>query len=123
MITDDHPANPNPQDQSNFSWLRSAFFLRWAYLRKPSDSSNPTHDPPNNATSPITQVTLICFGAPPLLIERFERLLQHHNWRQVMENPFSLWVVVMDELFKHMDDQVWNLGTVFRGIERVSIFF
>jgi len=40
-----------------------------------------------------------------------------------MENPFSLWVVVMDELFKHMDDQVWNLGTVFRGIERVSIFF
>ena len=40
-----------------------------------------------------------------------------------MENPFDLWVVVMDELFKQMDAQVWNLTDVFRGIERVSTFF
>jgi hypothetical protein len=53
-------------------------------------------------------------------MERFERLLRHDNWRQVLENPFNLWVVVTDELFRQMDAQVWNLGDVFRGIEGVS---
>lgn len=65
-------------------------------------------------------MTLICFSPPSQLIDRFKRLLHNNEWRNVLENPFDLWVVVIDELFALMDAQTWNLADVFRGIERVS---
>jgi hypothetical protein len=65
-------------------------------------------------------VTLICFNPPPQLIERFGRLWHNKEWRNVLDNPFDLWTVVIDELFMHMDLQAWNLADVFRGIERVN---
>lgn len=72
------------------------------------------------ATSHPNSVTLICFGAPHMLVERFQREARHDTWKQVVDNPFQLWVVVLNELFKQMDAQVWNLADAFRGVEKAS---
>jgi hypothetical protein len=109
-------------DQSSFSWLRSAFFLRWDPIRVPSESSSRSQVSADPTTTPSKRVTLICFGAPEDLIKRFEGLLQHSSWRRAVENPFDLWVIVLDEMFKQMDTQVRRLGEVFRRLEIVSAF-
>jgi len=128
------------QSQSSYSWLRSAFYLKWGPVHDPLASADPTigsplpdypdsgspatgiHKTPNvvNKSSERKCVTLICFNPPPQLIGRFRRLLHNREWRNILENPFDLWVVVIDELFALMDAQAWNLADVFRGIERVS---
>jgi Mg2+ and Co2+ transporter CorA len=98
-IIDEHLANQeNPLSQSSFSWLRSAYFMRWT-------------------RNPHKSVTLICFEHPPFLRDRLREHLPN-MWEQVVNNPFDLWVVVLHELFKQIDNQAWNLGNVFRGIER-----
>jgi hypothetical protein len=129
------------QSQSSYSWLRSAFYLKWGPAHDPLASADPTtgsslsENP--DSDSPVTSidttqshavdksserkcVTLICFSPPSQLIDRFKRLLRNKEWRNVLENPFDLWIVVIDELFALMDAQAWNLADVFRGIERVS---
>jgi hypothetical protein len=65
-------------------------------------------------------VTLICFGACQPLINRFLRLAGHQAWEVTIETPYDLYVIVLDELFRQMDAQVWNLSGVFRGMEHVS---
>ena len=101
-IIDEHLANQeNPLSQSSFSWLRSAYFMRWT-------------------RNPHKSVTLICFEHPPFLRDRLREHLPN-MWEQVVNNPFDLWVVVLHELFKQIDNQAWNLGNVFRGIEHVRI--
>jgi hypothetical protein len=123
------------QSQSSYSWLRSAFYLKWGPAHDPLASINmtteasasdgpvtstPTTSNVVNSSSEKKCVTLICFNAPSQLIDRFQRLLHNVEWCNVLENPFDLWVVVIDELFAQMDAQAWNVGDVFRGIERVS---
>jgi hypothetical protein len=99
-IIDEHGANQeNPLSQSSFSWLRSAYFMCWT-------------------RNPHKSVTLICFCHPPFLPGRLKKHLPN-MWEQVVNNPFDLWVVVLHELFKQIDNQAWNLGNVFRGIEHV----
>ncbi|KAL2004631.1 hypothetical protein VTN00DRAFT_3367 [Thermoascus crustaceus] len=113
-IIDRHPENETPQSQSNFSWLRSAFYMRWG----PMSTKRPPPTDGRTATSHPNSVTLICFGAPHTLVERFQREAHHDTWKQVVDNPFQLWVVVLNELFKQMDAQVWNLADAFRGVEK-----
>ncbi|KAF4624295.1 hypothetical protein G7Y89_g13879 [Cudoniella acicularis] len=42
------------------------------------------------------------------------------HWQKTIARPFDLFVIVLDELFRQMDEQVWNLSDVFRGIEHAS---
>ncbi|KAN0067331.1 hypothetical protein V8E54_014594 [Elaphomyces granulatus] len=97
-IIDDHPDNQRGRlSQSNFTWLRSAYFMCWTC----------------NARKPVT---LICFDSPPSLQNLLKERLPN-TWEQVVQNPFDLWVVVLHELFLQMDDKAWKLARVFRDIE------
>jgi hypothetical protein len=71
--------------------------------------------------SPI--ITLICFGPFEQLEVRFRRLLtdEHRRWEQALSEPYTLFSVVLDELYKEMDKIVWSLGDLFSAIEQVSL--
>jgi hypothetical protein len=65
-------------------------------------------------------VTLLCFGASLSLVDRFKRSATNSTWEIALKNPYNLFVIVFNEIFKEMDQQAWNLGAVFRGIEHVG---
>lgn len=117
--------NPNirtgaePQSQADFSWHRAGFFLHAAPGRPPHSRSDSGH-PDSKGTGKIqqtTKVTLICFGAPPALEQRFYRLALHHSWVDALADPYTLFDIVLDELYLQMDSIAWSLSEVFGGIE------
>jgi hypothetical protein len=107
VIRDRSPFN-NFLSQSDQGWNRAGFFLTWT----PSSSSS---------VQPVDfRVTLICFGAPSSLIQRFERLASHPKWKDVLSDPYGLFVIVLNDLFLQVDGTLWGLSSVFRGMELVS---
>jgi hypothetical protein len=96
------------QSQSDYSWLRSAYFLRVEPNRHQSRSPG--------------AVTLLCFGAPTSLQHRFERILNHPDWEDAIRDPYILLDIVFDELYRQLDGIVLSLSEVFGGMESVRIF-
>jgi hypothetical protein len=90
--------------QSEGTWIKQAYFLCSGPCRGTEDS-----------------VTLICFGAHPALEQRFEYLRLHPSWIECVKSPLTLFVIVLDELFHVLDNQVWKLLDVFRTMEMVRI--
>ncbi|QUC17607.1 uncharacterized protein UV8b_01848 [Ustilaginoidea virens] len=103
-IVESHPANAEPLSQDNWTWLRSAFFLK-------SGVGGP----------PAPCITLVCFGASASLEQRFRDLAASPSWTQCLDAPYNLLVVVLDELFLEMNDQAWRLADVFRTIEQAAL--
>ena len=64
-------------------------------------------------------VTLICFMAPEGLMRRFSILLDHPEWEDVLEDPFILYDIILEELYLILDAVIRTLGKVFNGVERV----
>ncbi|KAF7507906.1 hypothetical protein GJ744_009940 [Endocarpon pusillum] len=87
----------NPLSQSDLSWNKAGFFL--------------------HQSGPGGLVTLICFGPGKPLVRRLERLVSHAKWRDAVVDPYSLFVVVLNELFLQMDGLVWGLSSVFGAME------
>ncbi|KAL4923146.1 uncharacterized protein BDV17DRAFT_277947 [Aspergillus undulatus] len=85
--------------QSDYTWIRSAFFLRWCL--RPSKAPN---------------VTLICFGEN-MAMSRLQRLSYKAVKEGIVHDPVSLFVVVLHELSGWMDKTVWKLSSVFGPIE------
>lgn len=88
-----------PQSQSDLSWNKAGFFLQ--------------------QSRPNGPVTLICFGPGKPLVRRFQRLASHAKWHDAVVDPYSLFVVVLNELFLQMDGLVWELSSVFGAMEYV----
>lgn len=84
-------------------WIRSSFFLKW----------NDCHDR-NMATA-----TLIVFSASPELRARFERLCLNPDWTIALVDAFSLYVIVLDELWLQADGIMKKVADVFNGMETV----
>jgi hypothetical protein len=61
---------------------------------------------------------MVCFGAD-IVYDRLARLSCEAVKEGVINDPMSLLVVVLHQLSARMDDMVWNLSIVFRGIELV----
>lgn len=66
-------------------------------------------------------VTLLCFGASQELAARFVRLKTSNSWREVLQDPFLLHVIIFDELYIMLDKIAWNLADVFRPMERSTM--
>jgi hypothetical protein len=64
-------------------------------------------------------VTLICFMAPEGLMRHFSTLLNHPEWENILEDPFILYDIILEELYLILDAMVRTLGKVFNGVERV----
>lgn len=84
-------------------WIRSSFFLKW----------NDCHHR-NMATA-----TLIVFSASPELRARFERLCLNPDWTIALVDAFSLYVIVLDELWLQVDGIMKKVADVFNGMETV----
>lgn len=80
----------------------------------------------SSASTTIAQasdaVTLICFGAPLALANRFERLAKDFSCDDVIQDPYILFDLVLEELVAVIDQVAWLLGDVFGEIETVGDF-
>lgn len=85
--------------EARHRWYKSAFFLR--------------KDQRGN-------VTLICFGPTRTVRQRLEQCLQGGHWTDIQAEPMALFDLVLDGLFAELDQTVWDLVDVIRGLERVS---
>lgn len=88
----------------NFLWIKCLTFL---HTRVRQDGSK--------------TVTLLCFGARPSLVQRFERLLRTDSWIDAVEEPYILFALVYEQLFLSLDQTAWALAGWFRPVERATM--
>ena len=104
IIRDNSPLQ-SPLSQSHYGWNRAGFFLTW------TSASNESASP---------SINLICFGALPSLVRRFETMKLPAEWQRSPLDPYSLFLVVLNDLFLQMDETLWSLASVFRQVELVG---
>lgn len=92
-----------PYSQGDWLWIRSSFFLKW------NDCGDPN----------VVTATLIVFSASPELRARFESLCLNSDWTVALVDAFSLYVIVLDELWLQADRITKKLGGVFNDMESV----
>jgi hypothetical protein len=67
-------------------------------------------------------VTLLCFGAPEAVFERFRRLPRKENvWTKAIEEPYLLFDILFDQLHEVFDDKVWHLSEAIRPEEKTAL--
>ncbi|RYP11974.1 hypothetical protein DL767_011543 [Monosporascus sp. MG133] len=92
--------NHNPLPQADYSYLRSGFFLR---------------------TTADAGTTLACFGASPQVRARLQGFIAHSSRNDAIAEPYLLLDLIIDGLFKDVDDNVLNMGTVFGALEHLTL--
>ncbi|KAJ2979196.1 hypothetical protein NUW58_g7265 [Xylaria curta] len=90
-----HPGRP-PLPQADYSWLRSGYFLR-------------TYE--NGCT------TLACFGATLRVREQFEAFVRGDSVGDAIAEPYILLDLILDGLWREVDQQVWNMNDVLGPLE------
>jgi hypothetical protein len=92
-----HPAESLPQ--ADYSWHRSGFFLRRTLQGN---------------------ITLVCFGATPKVVFRLGEFIEARSWSNVAIEPYMLFDLILEGLYREVDATVWSMGTVFGPLEHVS---
>jgi len=110
------------QNQADFSWIRAGFMLKSEQLkRQPNPGNESTSSSSSSTRTHVNNpVTLICFGAPRSLVDRFENLAKDSGCEDALQDPYVLFDLVLDELYKLVDDIAWRLSEIFGKIESVS---
>ncbi|KAM0706984.1 hypothetical protein Q7P35_006315 [Cladosporium inversicolor] len=90
----------------NFRWIVCDTFL---HVRKHKDEAEKK------------SVTLLFFGAPPKVVQRFERLLGSDAWADAVQEPYVLLALVYEQLFLLLDKAAWTLAGWFRSKERSAL--
>ena len=101
-ISDPRPRAPQLK-QGDWTWIRSGYFLRWIL----NSSRN-------------LEVTLVCFGASSSLERRLQQLAPLSILNSVVHDPYSLFVLILNDLSLQMDNTVWDVSEVFGDIELVN---
>lgn len=134
-----HPQNPSDlqdrcgksrveaqgQSQANFTWLKPGFILRIRPARtnspKPSRMTTSSSDD-TLTTAPVqAKAEMFCFGAPITLRDRFQRMMNLATCDDILQDPYVLLEVVLEEMHKVMDRTGWTLSDVFGNIELVRV--
>lgn len=69
-------------------------------------------------------ILLCCFGAFPKIEERLRRFIENtDNVQSALYDPYTLYVIILDELHSKMDSIIWDLITVINRHEEVCILF
>lgn len=89
----------------NFRWIVCDTYL---HVRKRKDESK-------------NSVTLLFFGAPPKVVQRFERLFGSDAWADAVREPYILLALVYEQLFLLLDKAAWTLAGWFRSKERSAL--
>ena len=87
----------------DWTWIRTSVFMRW----------NDCHDKDK------ASVILVIFSASPELRDRFQRLW-YNDLSGVLMDPFSLFVICLDELWLQALGIVTIVADEFGKLERVS---
>lgn len=66
-------------------------------------------------------VTFLCFGVPNLILLRFEKLLIKTSWKDILQEPYLLFVIVFDELHGLFHELSTSLGLALRQVEEAAI--
>lgn len=67
-------------------------------------------------------IKLCCFGNFPSIEERLARFVEsNHNVQTAISDPYTLYVIILDELQKMMDEILWQFNEVFRKTEQVCL--
>jgi hypothetical protein len=66
-------------------------------------------------------VTLLCFGAPKGLVERFEKLRENAFWGDALQEPYLLFTIIFDELHDLFDGLSKVLALAIRKVEEAAI--
>lgn len=66
-------------------------------------------------------VTLLCFGTPEPIVQRFEELLDKDSWRDILEEPYLLFAIIFDELHNIFDELSKDLGLALRKVEQAAL--
>lgn len=89
--------------QGDWTWIRTSVFMRWSNCHDRDRAS----------------VALVIFSASPEMRDRLERL-----WTvevsEVLVDPWSLFVICLDELWLQAQSIVANVQHVFGQMERVG---
>jgi len=94
----------------NFRWIVCDSFL---HVRTRNDKDDESKEKKS--------VTLIFFGAPPKVVQRFERLLASDAWADAVQEPYILLALVYEQLFLLLDKAAWTLAGWFRSKERSAL--
>jgi hypothetical protein len=94
---------------ANSSWIMSDYIL---HVRRSQHSGGPNTD---------RSVTLLCFGAPPAVIQCFRQLESNANWQNIYQEPFLVFDMIYTELFLLVDKVAWALADVFSPVERSTL--
>ncbi|RYO94508.1 hypothetical protein DL764_007827 [Monosporascus ibericus] len=95
----DSPSH-TPLPQADYSYLRSGFFLR---------------------TTAGAGTTLACFGASPRVRARLREFMAHPSRKDAIAEPYLLLDLIIDGLFQDVDNNVWNMRTVFGSLEHLTL--
>lgn len=102
---------PQEEFHDNFRWIVCDAYL---HIRSPQTD---TESGKNNT------ITLLFFGAPPKVLQRFERLLTSDTdaWTDAVQEPYVLFALVYEQLFLLLDSAAWTLAGWFRSKERGAL--
>ena len=111
------------QSQANFTWLKPGFVLR--IRNQPSSPSLPSRTTTSSSISTLIptsvqpEVELFCFGAPVTLRDRFRKLKDTASCDDLLQDPYVLLEVILDEMYKVLDRTCWTISDIFGTIETV----
>ncbi|KAL8711696.1 MAG: hypothetical protein Q9220_003867 [cf. Caloplaca sp. 1 TL-2023] len=94
--------------QDDGTWRRSGIFLRWKQL-----DGLGRHDD--------AMVQMVIFSPHISLRRNLECLAARSDWAQALQDPFCLLVVVLDDLFRQVDDAIINVLGVLRVVEHTVL--
>jgi len=77
--------------------------------------------PSSVGTSDRKTVTLLCFGAPDEVLDRFENLRDVGEWQDILDEPYLLFDVIFDELHDIFDNMVWELSKAVNPEEKMAL--
>lgn len=95
------------KDDPRKLWIMCDFFL---HIKPPSadDLAEKT-------------VTLLCFGAPDNVFDRFEGLLERASWVDITQEPYLLFDLLFNELHEVYDQAVWKLSQAVNPAEKEAL--
>lgn len=95
------------QDDPRRLWIMCDFFLHV----KPASTDH---------AAPKT-VTLLCFGPPDNVFDRFEGLLGRESWRDITQEPYLLFDLLFNDLHEVYDKAVWKLSKAVNPAEKEAL--
>ena len=100
------PPHGPAMSQDDGTWRRSGYFMRWK-------------QPPKNDSLGGT-VEFVIFSPSQILQRNIDRLVTRPGWEQALADPFSLLVIVLDDITSCITAAIDKVLVVFRPVEHVG---